>query len=181
MAPSNDLIALIAQHEGVVDHLYLDTEGNVTCGVGYLVRTARDLTMFAWTDLARAREDFVGLQALADVQRREPKSAAYFAKLTGARMLRPLENLPGILLRHSIQLRKLGLDVSTLPDGAQNAVHDMAYQLGPSGLVNGFPKFVRAVLAGNWDEAAKESRVRQASAGRNTVRAALLRSCAEGA
>jgi GH24 family phage-related lysozyme (muramidase) len=32
-----DLKARLRQHEGVVPHLYLDTLGLVTCGVGHMV------------------------------------------------------------------------------------------------------------------------------------------------
>ena len=57
------------------------------------------------------------------------------------------------------------------PLTAQFALVDMAFNLGTNGVVKKFPSFRKAVLAGEWKKAAKESNRPQVSAARNaTVR-----------
>jgi hypothetical protein len=57
------------------------------------------------------------------------------------------------------------------PLSAQFALLDLAFNLGTRGLVNKFPSFRKAVEAGDWERAAKESNRPQVSALRNaTVR-----------
>jgi hypothetical protein len=43
-----------------------------------------------------------------------------------------------------------------LPDPAKMALLDMAYNLGPAGLLRGYPRMLRAVESGNWAQAAAE-------------------------
>lgn len=172
---SERIVDIIVRHEGVVNHLYLDTTGHVTCGVGFLVTRTGDLGRYDWTDTVRAMEDFRGLKELAASPGFVPdKSHHFYERLTGARMLRPTEGVSAVLLRHELLLRNGGLDPSKLPEQAFNVVHDMAYQLGVGGLLKFFPRFVAAVQSGDWKTAAEECRVKQASAKRNAWRKASL-------
>ena len=71
--------------------------------------------------------------------------------------------------------KKIAFDA--LPDGVQRALTNMVYALGVSGLL-GFRKMLRAVKAGDWDEAAKEclsSLYAQQVGGRAERNAALIR------
>ena len=43
-----------------------------------------------------------------------------------------------------------------LPDGVKMALLDMAYNLGPAGLLKGYPKMLSAVETGDWAQAAAE-------------------------
>jgi hypothetical protein len=54
-----------------------------------------------------------------------------------------------------------------LPDGVKMALLDMAYNLGPDGLLKGYPRMLRAVETGNWAQAAAECGRNGISAARN--------------
>ena len=44
----------------------------------------------------------------------------------------------------------------TFPDSVKLALLDMVYNLGPAGLINGYPRLLNAVSAGNWAQAAAQ-------------------------
>ena len=54
-----------------------------------------------------------------------------------------------------------------MPDGVKLALLDMIYNLGPAGLLKGFPKLLAAVRAGNWAGAASCCERRGPGAARN--------------
>lgn len=56
--------AFTAPFEGIVDHLYLDTKGNVTCGVGFLIPNREALDRYDWRpDILTARGDYDRVRA----------------------------------------------------------------------------------------------------------------------
>jgi hypothetical protein len=64
------------------------------------------------------------------------------------------------------------------PRGAQEAITDMAYNLGISGLLAKFPKFVEAVQAQDWGSAAAQSRRKGVGVSRNAQVRQLLEQAA---
>ena len=55
-----------------------------------------------------------------------------------------------------------------LPDVVKTVLLDMAYNLGPTGLLTGYPHIFEAIEIGAWPQAAAESEREGISAARNT-------------
>jgi GH24 family phage-related lysozyme (muramidase) len=175
------LLAKIIEHEGCVKHLYCDHLGNVTCGVGFLMRTPGTLYRFAWDDLGLAIDDWHRVkrcyEAWATTTREHgPRTARGYQKLTAARLLDVETPLRELVWSFKLQLQTRGLPLDTFPLPVQEAVLDMAYNLGVGGLLSKFPKFVSHLKAGNYAAASTECRRPQVSAARNAWTRKQLRS-----
>jgi GH24 family phage-related lysozyme (muramidase) len=140
-----------APFEGIVPHLYLDTRGNVTCGVGFLVPNKEALDRYEWQpDVLTARGDYDRVRASAPAH-----AAAYYAglchaTLTAATMRAHFDAHVTTVVAQIAQWR-----LDTVPRAARVALVDMAFNLG----VGGLSKYVRlrtAVLARDWATAALE-------------------------
>lgn len=172
---NESIVEIIKRHEGVVPHLYLDLVGKITCGVGFLVSSIQDLKEYHWTDYELAEDDYHHLSQLMKVYGANfNRAASFYAKVCNARLVSPDSNVERKLRRFERELAKGGLVVSGLPVPAQNVVLDMTYQLGSAGLLIGFPSFVRAIKARDWETAAKESGVKQAGMARRVWRTTTL-------
>ena len=77
------------------------------------------------------------------------------------------EKLSAVLAGFEATLRAGLAGYDKLPDGVKMALLDMAYNLGPEGLLKGYPKMIRAVETGAWAEAAAESARGGINAARN--------------
>lgn len=151
----------IEQHEGCIDHMYLDTRGNVTIGVGHLVPSiefaqtldfiVRDTGEPATPDLIRSDFDNVKAQQVGLV-------ASRYREFT--RLCLPHEAIERQLDDHIDEFAgALDREISgfgQMPDSVQEALLDMAFNLGVSGLVRKFPKLVRAAADQDWETCAAE-------------------------
>lgn len=167
---TSSLSEFIASHEGVINHAYLDTRGNVTCGCGQLVRKIGELGRYSWSDFPAALQDFATLQGMArdcKYGKKWPASRYLTEGPVRARMLRPLEGLTETIERLDQALEKRAPWYAALPEATKWSVVDMAFQLGVDGLLKGFPKFCAAMASGDWAEAARQSRRPDASDVRN--------------
>ena len=140
-----------AKFEGIVPHLYLDTRGNVTCGVGFLVKTEAELVRLPWSSVEAARMDW------QLVSRAEPsKPASFYRPLCKARLreidMRRLFDLHVQAFRKQIDP---AWHLNQWPECVQIALVDMAFNLGAAGL-NKYRKLQVAVFARQWAIAAAE-------------------------
>lgn len=143
--------------EGEVDHFYLDTVGKVTIGIGCQVFDPTRLPMvIRATGMSAPTAD--ALAEYAAVRRMEPaKKASFYRKST--RLYLPVSGIDA-LFNERLALAKRGLSakfkLDALPLPAQLALVDMSFNLGSRGLIEKFPKFCNAVVAGDWQTAAAE-------------------------
>jgi GH24 family phage-related lysozyme (muramidase) len=150
-------LAMLEQFEGSIPWMYLDTNGNVTAGVG-----------FPLPDVASAQRLHFTID---DRPATEDEVAAEFARVHAMAMGRPAQfyhrdhspELPQVdidaLLRHHLlgfeaDLRAALPGYDDFPDGVKMALLDMAYNLGPAALLKGYPRLIRAVGNGDWAKAA---------------------------
>lgn len=159
------LLAKIIEHEGSIPHLYCDHLGNVTCGVGFLVRRSADLLRFSWSSQRDAYEDY--LRVRAAYAPGENHTARWYRKHCQATLLDVETPLRDLVWSFKLQLQTRGLPLDTFPLPVQHAVLDMAYNLGVGGLLGKFPKFVAHLKAGDYKAAARECKRPQVSATRN--------------
>lgn len=141
--------------------MYLDTKGLVTVGVGNLLPTAESAVALPFNDAfaaGLALERSVR-QAWLEVHGMRPGMIASFYK--GQRPFLTSANIR-MVLTHRLEgeflpgLRHIFLDFDKLPDAAQGALLDMAFNLGLGGFYNGFPKLTAAVRTEDFLTAANE-------------------------
>lgn len=174
MVTWQDFAAEIRRSEGVVSHLYLDTVGKVTVGVGNLLPTVADAQRLAFVGRGTLRPA-TAAEIAADYAavQRQPRGLRASAYLAHTSLDLPHAAIDTLLqTRIEAFRRELGTKFpkfAEYPLTVQFALLDMAFNLGTHGLVSKFPSFTRAVLAGDWATAARESHRPQVQATRNAV------------
>lgn len=152
-------LAKLKQFEGCVPWMYLDTVGKVTVGVGTMLPDpqAAAALPFQLTGAATSAE-----QVIAEFHRvtaMPPGHLPAFYRHPDSPQL-PMDSiedrLRSVLVAFEMELRQHLPRYNTLPDRAKLALLDMAYNLGVSGLVRGYPRLLAAIFAGNWKEAGAE-------------------------
>lgn len=165
--------------EGSIPHMYLDTVGKVTVGVGNMlpdVAAAQSLPFVVRATSKNATKDQIKTDFDTVSQQPRGQVASRYKAVT---KLDLPENAINTLLDTRIATFKRELKLSfpefeTYPTNVQFALTDMAFNLGTNGVVTKFPKFTKAIKAKDWATAAKESNRPQVNSHRNqTVKAWL--------
>jgi GH24 family phage-related lysozyme (muramidase) len=174
MLDTNNYLPKLKEFEGMFSHMYLDTTGNVTVGVGKLLADAAAAQKLAFVHRSDAsakaatpeeiRADFETVNKQAG-----GKLASYYKQFT--RLDLP-ESAIDALLDAEVRSFMAGLskafpEFDSYPSEACAAIFDMAYNLGLGALTSGFPTFCRAVRNRDWATAAKECHRGGIGEGRN--------------
>ncbi len=168
--------ARLRKFEGCVPYMYRCTGGEVTIGVGHAILDAAGAGSLNWQiDGAPATPE----QAQADWAKVAAAGkgmvASAYAGLTQCRMT---DDEISRLVETDIQLFAAQLQTalpgwSSYPEPVQEALFDMAYNLGIGGLLK-FSKMLAAVNAGDWNTAAAQCHRRGISEDRNRETAQLF-------
>lgn len=172
----------LEEYEERVNHLYLDSVGRVTVGVGHLVsnrNAVRSINLYRLqnnvpTQLATLPEK----QAEYDNVAKQPRgyAASYYAKFTTLVMKdadidalrdKQLDSFYTELTHIYRKAKGYPSDFDGLPKPVQKALFDMIFNLGATRIVHVFTSFDRAVKAGDWKTAAEQSNRPQVSSARN--------------
>lgn len=152
-------LAMLKQFEGCVSWMYRDTSGNVTVGVGTMLPTphAAAALPFEVAGAAVSPEE-IGAE-FARVNALPAGRLPAFYRQLGSPQL-PMsaveDRLRSALLEFETALRQHLPRYDGLPDRAKLGLLDMAYNLGVTGLLHGYPRLLAAIAAGNWAEAAAQ-------------------------
>lgn len=188
---SVDYLPKLKEFEGVFSHMYQDTAGNITVGVGYLlasVATAQRLGFVLRPD-PQAGHPVLARPATAEeikadfdsISSQTPgKLAAYYKRFT---KLDLPESVIDSLLQSTIQQFYTVLcvafpNLNSYPAEACTAIFDMGYNLGVGKLKSQFPKFCKAVNNMDWSTAAQQCHRNGISEMRNQWTRAQLESAA---
>jgi len=174
----------LREHEGVIPYLYLDTVGLVTTGVGHLLSTSAyaEALPFNHPDgrlatCAEIHAEYAAVEAL------EPaKLPGYYAERT---KLRLPDSAVAELQDRDLQVFAAALEsrlpaFQNYPAPAQEALLDMAFQLGVAGLCREFPYMMQAVRLMEWNDCAELCHRAGIQEWRNTDTAELFRWAARG-
>ena len=151
------------KHEGAIGHMYLDTVGKVTIGIGFMIPDPH--SALAYRLINRATGNAAGSQEkLADwtrvSQQTKGKIAQSYRRFTTLDM--PEDEVRRVLddkLRgYAESLRTQFAAFDAFPGTAQLALLDMIFNLGPNGLFRGFPKLCGAARRQDWTMCAAESK-----------------------
>lgn len=176
------LIARLERYEGRSPHLYLDSLGFVTVGVGHLIETEADIDTLDFYTLSNGKPD-----RLADSKRKRAEYAAV-ATLTPNRSLNYYKSNTSLVMVDAdidaLTAKHIQSFYSELvadyrvskgytsnfddfPEEVQLALFDMIFNLGRGRLKSQFVKFNTAVKSEDWTTAGRESRRFQLQAPRN--------------
>ena len=177
--------ALIAPSEGNIAHMYLDSVGKVTVGIGNLLATpvaACELAFVNRTTSEAATQAEITGDFEAVSRQPWPRVARFYRSFTAL-------DLPGpqidALFRRRVdefqqELHAAYAELEGYPAAAQLAMLDMAFNLGAQGLKKAWPNLNRAIGGRDWATAAIESYRPQSSATRNAkVKALFERAASE--
>ncbi len=156
--------------EGSIPWMYLDTVGRVTAGVGLMLPDAGAAAALPFrvggipADRQQIEQEFARVQALPKGRTAGFYRAPDSPELPGSVIDGKLRD---VLCRFEGSLR-VGLPgYDALPGSVKLALLDMAYNLGPEGLLHGYPRLLASLQAGRWSAAAEQCLRRGPSAARN--------------
>jgi GH24 family phage-related lysozyme (muramidase) len=171
--------------EGSISHMYLDTVGAVTVGVGRMLPDAVAAAKLAF--LRNADQAAAAAQEIKDefsvVHGKEKgKVASFYKQFT---TLHLTDATIDTLLTEDLERVVTGLtgklpDYGSYPEKVQEALVDMAFNLGLNGLMTKFPKFVGHIKQRGWKAAAGECKRGGISDARNNEIKQLLLDAAAG-
>ena len=172
----DDFKRLLKSHEGNIPHMYLDTVGAVTVGVGNMMPTAAQAQALGFVNRS------TGKAATADEIKTDfdEVTKQTKGKIASKYKVNTKLDLPDAAINALLDTRIAGFkselkaefpDFDQYPVRVQYALLDMAFNLGTQGVIKKFPSFTAGIKANNaegWLKAAKESNRPQVSAERNT-------------
>jgi len=171
------VVARLEKFEGRVPHMYRCTGGEVTVGIGHAIPGPAESAQIQWEIAGQAA---FGSQAQADFEKvaAAPKGmlAATYAALTQCRLSDDnIQRLvDGDVQNFETRLAASFAKWNSYPEPVQEALFDMAFNLGIGGLKK-FVKLLQAVDAGDWETAARESQRQGIGQARNNATADLFR------
>ena len=180
MNPSN-VVPRTERFEGRIPYMYRCTGGEVTIGVGHAILKPNDAPELTWSIGGRPATLDEILADYASVNAAEKgHEAPTYEHLTQCRMANADIDalLTADVARFETQLAAELPNWNSYPEPAQEALFDMAFNLGLAGLKK-FPSMLAAVDAGQWDLAASECHRKGINEDRNQQTAALFRQAAQ--
>jgi GH24 family phage-related lysozyme (muramidase) len=156
-----DSLANLEIFEGIVPWMYLDTRGFVTVAVGELLANPASAVALAFVDANNQPCTPDAIQAeYSRVSSLPPgKYPAAFYRSPASPTL-PHPAIDALLLRHltffDTQLSQRFQSYVAFPDPAKLGLLDMIYNLGVTGLFQGYPTFMTCVQNQNWAGAASQ-------------------------
>lgn len=176
------------EYEGRIEHMYKDTTGFVTVGVGHLLqdlKAAQALDFIHQASAKKATADEIKDDFEAILAAPAGLFAPLYKKYTKLRLTSTaIEELTNSHIdSFEKELSRLYGHVEFLrfPSEVKLALFDMIFNLGMTKLRTGFPKFNRSIKANDWAEAAKESNRLDISPARNKYVKDLLIKAAQSA
>jgi GH24 family phage-related lysozyme (muramidase) len=163
---------MIIEHEGSIPHMYLDTVGKVTVGVGFMLPSPEAAKKMKFIDRETgepATDNEIERDFNAVQDQEKGNRAQYYEQFT--RLDLPDEEIDSYLEKRIEEFQN-GLrgkfdDYDNYPEAAREGLLDMAFNLGVEGLVNKFPTFTAAAREGDWAKCAQECHRRNIGEERN--------------
>ena len=182
---TNEIKARMKQQEGSIDHMYLDTRGFVTVGVGQLLASeeaAAELGFIHRDSGAEATRDDI-INEYRNLKSQQPGLVATrYREFT--QLMLPEATIDAMLEQKidefSLGLQKELTDFDGFPDAAKEGLLDMAFNLGLNGLMRKFPSFIAAAKRQDWNGCAAECHRNGIGESRNELTVSLFKQAAQG-
>lgn len=159
-------------YEGEVHHLYLDSHGRPTIGVNFHFHNRNDFAKLELREL-RSKRSASRETKLQEYDKISKLPAGYVANFYSSfcTLYIPHTEIQRVLaltlnrLRH--ELAQHYTDYDNMPQSAQLAILDLAYQLGLAALPSQFPELDQAIAKEQWHKASQLCARKQVSQARN--------------
>jgi GH24 family phage-related lysozyme (muramidase) len=172
----SSVIARLKEFEGCTNYMYRCTGGDVTIGIGHALQTEAHASNLTWQiNGAQAPPGQVQSDYQAIAAAPVGKAATAYEHLSQCRMADAdvAALVAADVKAFEAQLVKALPAWDTYPQPAQEALFDMAFNLGVAGLLK-FPTMLKAVNEGDWATAAAQCHRRGIQDSRNQATAALF-------
>ena len=174
---------LIKEGEGCIAHMYLDTVGTVTVGVGNMLKKPSSAASLPFeVEATGEKASAAAIEEEFDLisQQESARPAKYYKQFTQLVLNEhEINQLVDVRLDNfESKLRRDFPKYDEYPDEARLGLIDMAYNLGNKGLIKKFPTFANAVRKADWLTCANECRRKQIQESRNDIVRSLFLSCA---
>jgi GH24 family phage-related lysozyme (muramidase) len=149
------------KYEGKISHMYLDSKGYVTVGVGHLLKDLASAQKLGFTKSNNMPASKDEIKADYEAVKKQPKNrlASFYKKYVKIELSDADMNT--LTNKHidsfESELNIIFSDFSTYPSEARLALFDIIFNVGMTNLNNKWPGLKKAVKAKDWTEAAKES------------------------
>ncbi len=151
----------LEKYEGKITHMYLDSKGFVTVGVGHLLKdlaSAQKLS-FKKSNNTPASKDEIKLDYEAVKKQPKNRLASFYKNHTTLKLSET--DINALTDKHidsfEGELKRIFPDFSTLPSEVRLALFDLIFNVGMTDLNNNWPSLKKAVKAKDWTTAAAES------------------------
>jgi len=176
----------LEKYEGKVSHMYLDSNGYVTIGIGHLLGSIVDAQKLGFKKSNNMPASKAEIKSDFEAVKKQPANrlASFYKKHT--KLTLPIMEINKLTDKHiksfEKELGKIYTDFNTFPTEVRLALLDLIFNLGMTKLKNKWPTFNSAIKAKDWQKAADNSnRKSPISATRNKYVKDLLEKAANSA
>lgn len=160
------ILTMLTRHEGFEPGMYLDGDNNVTIGIGHLLAKSIDAATLPFYRISDSTP--AGSSAIVNAWAKLKYQTAPPKTLKDKTLFMRDGDINALAMKDMFRFQPT-LDETfpvfeDYPQQAQCAIWDMIWQLGSFGQ---WPKFVAAVKAKNWEEAARQCYRKNAGMERN--------------
>ncbi len=164
----------LEEYEGKIEHMYKDTKGFITVGVGHLLKdlvAAQALDFVHGTTNKKASKDEIKVDFEAIKKQPPGLFAALYKKHTKIKLTSI--TIDKLTDKHidtfESELKQVygAAEFMKFPSEVKLALFDMIFNLGMTKLRNGFPSFNKSIKAKDWAKAATESNRKDVALARN--------------
>ena len=176
-------------YEGTVEHMYLDTKGYVTVGIGHLLKDVVSAQALNFVHQADENKKAIKEEIKTDFEevkkQTKGKLASSYKKHTKLKLKQA--DIDKLTNKHietfESELKNIygSTEFAGYPSEVRLALFDMIFNLGMSTLKNKFKNFNKHIKAKSWASAAKESNRPDVSKARNKYVKDLLDKTAKAA
>ncbi len=163
-AELQSLLPSLKTHEGDKDFMYVDSKGNVTTGVGFLLANEDAAVDYPFVDFddnpATEEQKRAEWRLIASkYDKSVSHSADWYEDFTELYLQQDSidAKLRDVVESDFTALSRAFSGYGSFPSAARIAIHDMYYNLGGTGLREKFPSLMKAIAQTNWTNAADES------------------------
>lgn len=180
------LIIKLEEYEGRVPHLYVDSVGRVTVGVGHMIANRNEMSSLTFmtggagvraATLKEKQDEF-------DAMAKQPKGrrAGWYEQHATLTMRAPdidaltfahIDSFHAKLVKAYSKAQGHPKEFDSLPHNVQLALFDLIFNVGPTGLTK-FTQFNKSIKAGDWKKAAEQCERSQVNGARNEYVKKLL-------
>ncbi len=172
-------------YEGTIPHMYLDSKGYITVGIGHLITSVANAQLISFVD-AKTNKKATAAEIKTDydnvIKQTNNRVASYYKKYTALKITQ--SEIDKLTNKHIDtfykELKRIYTSFDTYPSEVRLALFDLIFNLGMTDLRNNWPTFNKHIKALDWQKAANNSsRKPPVSAARNKYVKGLLEKAAQ--